>query len=140
MEEIQDRIRDILDSHFQPLLRDEWKENFSIYEIGARGQNLLDEVIVWARSTAIEDHVSGLMVPNSPMMIMDPIDRAGAGDGRPRLRGTTVLVRLLKPVDTEADGSVDLLVELFQVFPDCDLAETSYDSLIASSNRTAAIS
>lgn len=137
-DDLENRIRTILDNHFQPLLKEEWKGNFSIYDIGARGQNCLDEVIVWARSSSLEDHVSSLMLPSADMMILDPVDRAGGGDGRPRLRDDTVLVRLLKPVDTEADGSVDLLIELFQVFPDSDNAETCYDSLTASTSRCVA--
>lgn len=136
--EIQDRIRQILDEHFHPLLKDEWKSNLSIYDIGARGQNCLDEVVVWMRSSSLEDHVSGLMLPSPALMVMDPVDRASAGDGRPRLRDSTVLVRLLKPVDTESDGSVDLLIEMFQVFPDSDQAESCYDSLVASTSRTVA--
>lgn len=139
-DDLQERIKQILDNHFEPLLKDEWKNNFSIYDIGARGQNMLDEIIVWARSSSLEDHVSGLMLPSAAMMILDPIDRAGTGDGRPRLRDDTVLVRLLKPVDTETDDSVDLLVELFQVFPDSSEAETCYDSLIAYTSRNVAIS
>lgn len=135
MDELQERIKKILNDHFEPLMKEEWKGNISIYDIGARGQNCLDEVIVWARSSCLEAHVSGLMTPGANMMIIDPVDRAASGDGRPRLRGDTVLCRLLKPVDTSSDGSVDLLVEIFQVFPDEDQAETCYDGLVSSTSR-----
>jgi hypothetical protein len=138
--ELEKRIGDILDNHLEPILKDEWKQNLSIYDIGARGQNLLDEVIVWVRSFCLSDHVSSLMNPSTDMLIIDPVDRIGVGDGQPRLRDDTVLVRLFKPIDTEHDGSVDLLIELFQVFPDPDTAETCYNSLLSSTCRPHAIS
>lgn len=135
-DELQQRVQGILNTHFEPLMKEEWKSSISIYDIGARGQNCIDEVVVWLRSAAIQDHVSSLMLPSAEMMVLDPVDRAGAGDGKPRLRGDTVIIRLLKPVDTEADGPVDLLLEIFQVFEDEDLAESCHSMLLSSTHRT----
>ena len=128
-----------MNTHFEPMLAEEWKGNFSIYDIGARGQNMLDDVIVWVRSYNLQDHTSQLMIPNQAMMVIDPVDRAGAGDGRPRLRGDTVIVRLLRPVDTEADGSVDLLIEMFQVFESSDLAESCFDSMLTLTRQSPSV-
>ncbi len=137
--EIEERIKQILQEHFEPLMKEEWKNNISIYDIGARGQNCIDEVIVWLRSICLQDHLSGLMLPSPAMMMIDPVDRAGAGDGTPRLRGDTVIARLLKPVDTATDGSVDLLLEIFQVFPDEDQAETCHGCLLSSASRSTSV-
>jgi hypothetical protein len=139
-DDLQERIKKILNDHFEPLVKAEWKEGFSIYDIGARGQNVLDEVIVWVRSYHLQDHTSSLLAPGLDMMIIDPIDRAGTGDGGPRLKGNTVIVRLLKPINTEIDGPVDLLIELFQVFVDEDLAESCFDSMLSSTSRPSLIS
>lgn len=136
-DDLQARMKQILDDHFQPMLKDEWKDSFSIFEIGARGEDGIDEVVVWARTANIIDHTSGLMVPNEPMMLIDPIERGG-GNGDPRLRSDTVLIRLFKPIETEVDGEVDLMVELFQIFGDEDDAEATYDNLVAMANRKVA--
>lgn len=126
--DLEVRMKRILCDHFESMLRDEWKESFSIFEIGARGEDGIDEVVVWVRTSKILDHTAGLMVPNKPMMIVDPIDRAGT-DGQPRRKEDTVLVRLFKPIKTSDDGEVDLMVELFQVFGDLDEAEETFSRL-----------
>lgn len=135
-DELQKRVQGILKTHFEPLMKEEWKSSISIYDIGARGQNCIDEVVVWLRSYSLQEHIWGLMNPSAEMMVLDPVNRAGVGDGSPRLRGDTVIARLLKPVDTETDGTVDLLIEIFQVFPDEDQAESCHSLLLASTSRT----
>lgn len=130
----QVRMKSILDEHFTPMLREEWKSSISVYEIGCRPKDgMLSEIIVWLRSFDIASHLKGLMVPSDPMMVLDPTNRTtstvpGIADSL-RHEGETIMVRLLKQVDSKTEGKVDLLVELFQVFGDEGEAEDAFEKV-----------
>ena len=130
----QVRMKSILDEHLTPMLKEEWKSSISIYEIGCRPKDgLLSEIIVWVRSFDIVQHLKGLMVPSDPMMVLDPVNRTAStvpGESDSIRHGDeTVMVRLLKQVDSKTEGNVDLLVELFQVFGDKDEAEDALEKV-----------
>jgi hypothetical protein len=137
----QERMKALLDDHFAPMLRDEWQNSLSIYEIGCKPKDgKLREVIIWVRSADILSHVQGLLVPAVPMMILDPVDRGEEDEHGPdescRHRGDTVMVRLLKQVESESEGTVDLMVELFQVFGDESDAEDVYEKAKAITGKS----
>ena len=112
---IQERIKNTLDEHFQSLLDDEWKHEFSIYDIGARlgSDSKIKEIIVWAHSKDIITHCTELF----EKMHLDHESRTGHGEQEPIIqKEDTVIARLFKPVDTPSDGEVHIVINLFQVF------------------------
>jgi hypothetical protein len=124
-------MKNLLDEHFQPMLDESWLETLSIYEIGCRPhEGVLREIIVWMRSVDIVAHIKGLLIPAAPEMIADPVDRSDGGGEACRLKGDTVFVRLLKRVETEAEGKSDLMIELFQVFATEAEAEQTYQDCL----------
>lgn len=138
MEDMQERLKAILDEHLIPFIPELWSDSFSLYEIGAIPDgDRIKEIIVWVRSTDMVAHVMGLMVPNSAMMVVDTVHREKlcGEEGWPRLGGETVLVRLFKQPDTESEGKIDLMVEIFQVHQDTDAAEETFDHLNKLLNR-----
>lgn len=128
----QKRMRGLLDDHFLPMLRDEWKNSMSIYEVGCRPKDgKFAEVIVWIRSTDLVPHITGLMAPSDPMMVLDSTERTVPGKDEDsdscRQKEDTVMVRLLKEVTSDTEGQVQLMVELFQVFENNADAREAYE-------------
>jgi hypothetical protein len=119
-------MKEILDKHFLPMIPESWSETFSLYEIGAiPEEDKIKEVIVWARTADIMNHLTGLMVPAAPMMVVDTVNRARLDkeQGWPRKGGETVMVRLMKVIDDEPESPISMLVELFQVYASEDCAD-----------------
>lgn len=132
MDKLKDLIKRILDKYFIPSIPESWHETFSLYEIGAIPEdNKVKEIIVWARTTDIVHHLTGLLAPAAPMMVMDTVKRSqlDGEEGWPRKGGSTVLVRLFKQIEDEHKNQIDLLVELFQVHASEDDTEETFELL-----------
>ena len=132
MTDLQEHMKEILDKHFIPMVPDSWKETFSLYEIGAIPDgDKIKEIVVWARTTDIAHHLTGLIAPAEPMMVVDTIkrDRLDGEEGWPRKGGETVMVRLLKRVEDDPENPIDLMVEIFQVHASEGDAEETFELL-----------
>jgi len=125
----QDRVKSFLNDHFHPLMREEWSNSASIWEIGVlpEGKKFKD-VIVWLRSYDIMTHYGGLTSDTD--MVIDTVERGESPDQPLRVLGDgVVMVRLVKQVETTTDGTVNLLVELFQVCGAEETAQEVYEKL-----------
>lgn len=134
MDDYQVRLKGILDEHFTPIIPPEWSATFSIYEIGAipRQNGTFETVVVWVRSEDIETHIKGLMNAEDKMLVdTKERERLGNEKGYPRIGDCTVMVRLAKDLKTDADGPVELLVELFHVYKEESEAQEGKSSIEA---------
>lgn len=128
------KLKKFLDDHFDPMIPPEWKDEFSLYEIGAlpRKDGSLDTVIVWVRSTFIAKHSDYLLNSQSMSIDKEKRERLDNKDGSLRMRGDTLLVRLLKQITEGESEPTTLLVEIFQVFQSEDDAKAVHSSITPS--------
>lgn len=133
---MQDRIKKILDEHFSPIIKDTWQQSLSIYDIGAvpdhreKGKTILQAVIVWVRSMDLLSHIPAILKIEDSKIYLDQEARNGEEARTPvRIKGATVMVRMVKKITTEEDGNIDLLIDVFQVFDTEDNAKACYEVL-----------
>lgn len=118
MENLQKDIKTLLDSYFQPLLKEEWKSQLSIFEAGAipDENGKIRTIIIWVRSTDIVTHVRELLEQDH--VCIDTVQRECIEPGHPRQKDETLMVRLRNPI--YGQDLQEILVEVFQVFSDED--------------------
>ena len=112
----QEAITGFLDTNLLPLLDESWKTTLSIFEIGCLPDgDDIGRVIAWMHSTDLYQHVSGLR--NSFTTLQHKVN------------GDTVISTFEKNVEVPLKNAITLVVELFQVCPTDDAANSLFETI-----------